>query len=338
MLDVLCFGIIVSDHVCQPIDHLPKAGELVLAPRLDLTIGGNAANVSTNMAGLGVKVGVVGLVGQDVFGRHVRDSLETAGVDCRLLAESATSQTSQTMIVNVRGEDRRFIHVIGANADFDASQVTPEMVRNCRVLFLGGYLLAENPPAATVERLFRTAREEVIPTLLDVVVPGPGDYWPRLRPVLALTDVFMPNEDEGKLITGESDPWRQAEAFRAAGVRTVIITRGVHGCLVISDAGRFEVPAHPVEFVDGTGSGDAFVSGYIFGLLHGKSVTQCVELGSAMGASCVQAIGATTGVFGADELATFVREHPLQVRWLDSALDSFHSESCADVRAKSSKH
>lgn len=63
MLDVLCFGIIVSDHLCSPISRVPRAGELVLSPRFELAIGGNAANVSTDLAKLGVKVGVVGLVG-----------------------------------------------------------------------------------------------------------------------------------------------------------------------------------------------------------------------------------------------------------------------------------
>lgn len=312
-LDVLCFGIIVSDHLCSPISHLPKAGELVLSPRFELAIGGNAANVSTDLSKLGVNVGVVGRVGRDVFGRHVRESLEAAGVDCRLLAESTTSQTSQSLIVNVQGEDRRFIHAVGANAEFDASQVTPEMVRDCRVLFLGGYLLAAKPSAETVARLFRAAREANIPTLLDVVVPGPGDYWSRLAPVLALTDIFMPNEDESTLLTGETDPWRQAEVFRSAGVRTVIITRGGHGCVIVCDEGRFEADAHQVPFVDGTGSGDAFVSGYILGLLRGVGTLDCVRLGSAMGASCVRSTGATTGVFNAQELAEFIATHELKI-------------------------
>ena len=313
MLDVLCFGIIVSDHICAPISRLPRAGELIMTPRLELTIGGNAANVSTDLTKLGVKVGVVGLVGKDIFGRHVRESLVAAGVDCRLLCESPTSQTSQSLIVNVQGEDRRFIHGVGANADFDASQVTPDMVRDCRVLFLGGYLLAEKPPVENIVRLFQAAREAGVTTLLDVVLPGSGDYWPRLRPLLPLVDVFMPNEDEGKLITGESDPWRQAEAFHAAGVRTSIITRGGSGCIVVSNERRFQAEAHRVEFVDGTGSGDAFVSGYILGMLRGADVAQCVKLGSAMGASCVRSTGATTGVFSAPELEAFVASHSLPI-------------------------
>ncbi len=157
------------------------------------------------------------------------------------------------------------------------------------------------------------ARDAGIPTLLDVVLPGPGDYWPRLRPVLALTDVFMPNEDESVLLTGETDPWRQAEAFRSAGVRTAIITRGGNGCVIVSEEGRFEAEAHRVPFVDGTGSGDAFVSGYISGLLRGASTLDCVRLGSAMGASCVRSTGATTGVFNTSELNEFMAVRPLAI-------------------------
>jgi sugar/nucleoside kinase (ribokinase family) len=181
------------------------------------------------------------------------------------------------------------------------------------VLFLGGYLLAEQPAAANIVPLFQAARDAGIPTLLDVVVPGPGDYWARLRPVLALTDIFMPNEDESVLLTGETDPWRQAEAFRAAGVRTAIITRGGHGCVIVSDEGRFQAEAHRVPFVDGTGSGDAFVSGYILGLLRGHNTLDCVRLGSAMGASCVRSTGATTGVFNVTELDAFVAANPLTI-------------------------
>src|SRR5207302_172872 len=48
--DILCAGIVVADHICTPIDHLPAAGELVLAERILLTIGGCAANVAVDLA------------------------------------------------------------------------------------------------------------------------------------------------------------------------------------------------------------------------------------------------------------------------------------------------
>ena len=67
-LDVLCAGIIVADHVCAPISHLPDAGELVMAENMLLTIGGCAANVAVDLAKMEVRAAVVGRVGSDIFG------------------------------------------------------------------------------------------------------------------------------------------------------------------------------------------------------------------------------------------------------------------------------
>ena len=121
--DVLCAGIIVADHVCSPIPHLPAAGELVLADQMLLTIGGCAANVAVDLVKLGAAAAVVGRVGGDVFGRVVADMLRERGVDVSAVQATPGLDTSQTLIVNVAGQDRRFIHTFGANAVFRASDI-----------------------------------------------------------------------------------------------------------------------------------------------------------------------------------------------------------------------
>src|SRR3954451_24018859 len=103
---VLCAGIIVADHVSSPISHLPAAGELVLADQLLLTIGGCAANVAVDLGRLGVPATVVGCVGDDVFGRIVADMLQRNQVDVSGLRIKPGLDTSQTLIVNVAGQDR----------------------------------------------------------------------------------------------------------------------------------------------------------------------------------------------------------------------------------------
>src|ERR1700722_8545148 len=113
--EVLCAGIVVADHVSSPISHLPAAGELVLADQLILTIGGCAANVAVDLVKLGVPATVVGCVGEDVFGRALAGMLGERQVDVSGLIVRSGLDTSQTLIVNVRGQDRRFIHTFGAN-------------------------------------------------------------------------------------------------------------------------------------------------------------------------------------------------------------------------------
>jgi sugar/nucleoside kinase (ribokinase family) len=311
--EVLCAGIIVADHVSSPIPHLPAAGELVLAEQLLLTIGGCAANVAVDLVRLGHTAGVVGCVGEDVFGRIVAEMLRERQVDVSGLQVKPGHDTSQTLIVNVAGQDRRFIHTFGANGVFEASDISPERVASCRVLYLGGYLLMNRVLADETAALFRAARARGVRTVLDVVTPGSGAYLPRLEPVLPHVDVFLPNNHEAELITGLTDPVRQAEVFHRLGAQTAIVTLGDTGSVLVTDGLRVRAGTFSVPFVDATGGGDAFAAGYIDGLLRGQGPEECLRRASAVGASCVRAIGTTTGVFTAAECEDFLARHPLKV-------------------------
>jgi sugar/nucleoside kinase (ribokinase family) len=185
-----------------------------------------------------------------------------------------------------------------------------------QVLYVGGYCLSDQPAPDNIGALFRRASEMGVKTVLDVVIPRSANYWPFLEPVLPWTDVFLPNRDEAQLITGEKDPLRQSLRFREAGAKTVVITCGADGSVTAFDGGQLRAGGFQVAQVDGTGSGDAFAAGYIHGLLEGLDVPQCVRIGSALGASCVRATGATTGVFNAQELAEFLETHPFDCRRL----------------------
>lgn len=313
-VECLSVGILVADHLCDPIDHSPAAGELVISPRLPLALGGCAANVGIDLARLGVRVGVVGCVGQDAFGRFLIDELSAGGIDVAGIRQLADAETSGTLIINVRGEDRRFIHSPGANARLQAADIPLERVRRAKVLYVGGYLLMPALEGQPLAELFRAARAAGVTTVLDIVMPGPGDHWPKLKDVLAETDVFLPNTDEAAVITGKQDPWQQAEQFAAAGARTVVITCGGQGSVAISGNERLQSGVFPVEYRGGTGAGDAFDAGFIAGLLGGEDLAGCLRWGSAVGASCVRSVSATESVFTRAEAERFLRDHPFDIQ------------------------
>lgn len=315
-VDCLSVGLLVADHLCAPISHLPAAGELVLADRLELNIGGCASNAAMDLARLGVNVGVVGCVGHDTFGRFVLDTLSTAGADIASIRQIEGVGTSGTLIVNVAGEDRRFIHSIGANGHLTAADIPLDRLRRAKVLYVGGYFVMPALEAGELARVFRQARRLNVKTVLDVVLPGPGEYWPALEQLLPECDVFLPNDDEAAVITGLSNPRDQAERFRQAGAGTVAITCGESGSVLVTDGLRVEATAHRVPYVGGTGAGDAFDAGYIAALLEGCDPLECLAWGSALGASCVRSISATDSVFTRPEAEQFIREHPLRItRW-----------------------
>jgi sugar/nucleoside kinase (ribokinase family) len=314
--EVLCAGIVVADHVCAPIPKLPAAGELVMADRLLLTIGGCAANAAVDLVKMGLRAAVAGRVGGDIFGRIVADLLREAGVDGSALQVTPEADTSQTLIINVAGQDRRFIHTFGANVEFRAADIPLALATRCRALYLGGYLLMPRVLQEELIPVFAAARKAGVKTVLDVAVPGPGEHLSRLEKLLPYVDVFLPNNHEAELITGERDPVKQAEIFHRLGARTAVVTLGADGAVLIGEGVRLKAGVYSVPFVDGSGGGDAFDAGYLYGLLHHMEPEDCLKVASALGASCVRAVGTTPGVFTRPEYEAFVGEHALRIEKL----------------------
>jgi sugar/nucleoside kinase (ribokinase family) len=313
MLDVLSAGIIVADHVCTPIPHLPAAGELVMADGMLLTIGGCAANAAVDLAKMQVRVGVLGRVGTDVFGRVVTEMLREANVDVSHIQASPGADTSQTLIVNVQGQDRRFIHTFGANRDFRAADIPLGLLDRIKVLYLGGYLLMPGMTQDELVPVFQAARAKGVKTVLDIAVPAKGEWLSRFDRLLPHVDVFLPNNHEAELITGEKDPLKQAEVFQRLGAGTTIITLGGDGAILVQKDLRLRAGVYAVPMVDASGGGDAFDAGYIYGLLRGMDAMGCLRVASALGASCVRAIGTTPGVFTREECEGFLAEHALSI-------------------------
>lgn len=314
--DVLSVGLVVADHVCAPVDHLPAAGELVTTSDMILSIGGGASNVAVDLRKMNCSVAISAAVGDDAFGRIVRDMLAQQGVDVGHLRMLPNRPTSQTLIVNVRGQDRRFIHLIGAYGEYRAEDIPLDAARQAKVLYVGYFLLM---PALTAEGLipvFDEVRQAGGKVVVDIAIGGPGEHAAKLERLLPHVDVFTPNQDEAAVILGERDPLRQAEAFHRMGAGTAIITMGQGGSVLVSKDLKLKAGSYPVEFVDGSGGGDAFCAGYIYGLIKRLPTEECLKIASALGASCVRAIGTTPGVFTEAECLEFIRQHPLPLERL----------------------
>jgi sugar/nucleoside kinase (ribokinase family) len=312
--EVVCAGILVADHVCTPMERLPDEGHLVAVERMFLLTGGCAANVGVNVAKQGLGVRVLGAVGDDSWGRFVREDLQSRGVDTGAVRVLPEWHTSQTMILLCKGQDRRFVHTFGANGGFRASDVDLGLLDGARVFYLGGYLAMPGLLPDDLAGLFAACRERGVRTVLDVVVPTGVSVEGQLAPVLRHTDVFLPNNDEAEILTGEYQPERQARRLLEMGVETVVVTMGDEGLLFARGNEMGRAAHFPSEVLDQTGAGDAFCAGFITGMVRGLDLAGCVAYGSALGASCVRSIGCYQGVFDRLQAEAFLAEHPLPVR------------------------
>jgi len=228
---------------------------------------------------------------------------------------SAHMGTSKTVILPVVGEDRRYIHTFGANAEFRGTDIDLDLLPRAGVLYLGGFLIMPALDSRAVADRFRSARERGITTVLDVVVPaGEGEgAMQLLADILPFTDYFLPNEEEAHALTEEATPYRQAARFLEAGCGAVLVTRGSKGALLLNDTEHVEADAYPVDVVDASGSGDAFAAGFITGLVEKWEMEVALRFASAIGASACTRLGCTAGVFTRAEAEAFMGRNPLRI-------------------------
>jgi sugar/nucleoside kinase (ribokinase family) len=309
-MEVVCLGILVADVFAQPVSALPQPGELKTTDGFLHSAGGCAANVAVNLRRLGRSVSVVGKVGSDSLGQFVIDELARQGIGTGWIRRSATQPTSATVILNVRGEDRRYLHCIGANRDFSAADVGPQILLGTKVLYAGGYMAMPGFSGGDLQRIFRDAKNAGLTTVLDVVIPaGTSGAAEQVLPALAYTDYFLPNNDEAKLLTGASSPLEQArELSRHSPRATVVVTLGSGGSLAVKEGRIVETPAFHMASIDESGAGDAFAAGLIVGILEGWTLESTLRFAAAVGASCTRAVGCSAGVFGFQEAMDYVKE------------------------------
>jgi sugar/nucleoside kinase (ribokinase family) len=310
-MDVACLGILVADLFLEPVDTLPQAGELKTTEGFVTGAGGCAANVAQCLRKLGRSVGVVGKVGRDRFGDYVIDELRRQGAETAHIRRSDTRPTSSTVIINVVGEDRRYLHCIGANGDLTIYDVDVNILEATRILYVGGYLAMPSFGAGELTELLKAAKERNAAVVLDVVIPaGKTDAAAQLFPALPYVDYFLPNEDEARGLTGSSDPVQQARVLADYNPEmTVVITRGPEGSVALHGGQILRIEPFRMTSVDESGAGDAFTAGFITGLLEKWSVPESLRFASAVGASCTRALGCIDGVFRFDEAVSFLSAH-----------------------------
>jgi len=315
-IECLSMGILFADVACEPVERLPDEGQLVATKRMLLSLGGCASNAALDLARVGVDVGVAGCVGDDPFGKFIVEALSVDRIDTGGIHKIAGMGSACSMVINVENQDRRFISTPAANTRLTVDHISADWLRQAKVLYVGGYYMMPGLETDDMVQLFRNARAAGTKTILDVVLYGEENYWERIAPLLPETDVFMPNDDEAALIAGIKDPLEQAQRFREAGAKSVVITCGSEGSVFVSDKTRLRSGVYPTEFVGGTGSGDAFDAGFIMGILEGQDAAGCLRWGSALGASCVRSVTATESVFTRSEAEAFMNQHELKIEEL----------------------
>ncbi len=311
---ILCVGDMVADIFSSPLARLPEPGELVLSDKIAVFPGGNALNTAIALRRLGENVAVAGSIGDDALGRLLLDQIQTQRLDVRGVRQEPGGRTASTFILRTEGQDRRFIHSLGVAGTFTGEHVSAELIPHNGIMLVGGYLKLGALDDNVLADLMCHARQRNCKVVLNVcIAQGSGVDPGRCLSLLEYVDVFVANEDEAHVLTGETTPALQAKALHLAGARVVVITRGDHGLYADDGERTVEMGIFKVPLVDPSGCGDCFNAGLIAALLRTWDIVRTLEFASAVGAIGATALGCTNGVPSFSEVGRFLEENKVDI-------------------------
>jgi len=296
--EVFCAGNAVADVLARPVDGLAVPGTSQRLDDVALGPGGNGVNTAIALARLGIRVALAAPVGDDRLGGMLRESVRAAGVDDSNLVTIRDAKTSASLVLIESSGERRLLHFRGANAHFSAQHVNWELVKGARVFHYASAFALPAFDGATLTDALRRARELGCLTAVNICWDLQGRWLSLLEPALAYTDFIFPNREEGRQLTGESEPEAIAQRLRSAGVKTAIVKLGAKGCFVDSAEGCFTSPGFAVHPVDTTGAGDCFAAAFLAAICWGEGLPEAARFANAAGAL------ATLGMGGADSAPT----------------------------------
>ena len=242
--------------------------------RVEDVLGGSGVYAAIAASFFGNTVQLVGVVGAD-FPQTYTDILETHGIDLQGLERVEDGKSFRwggryTEDFNVR--DTLFTEL---NVIEDFQPVLPETYKDVPYLFL-----ANNSPVLQLSIIEQSTNPKLV--VCDTMDFWINEEWEALEALLARVDVLILNDSEARLLTGDSNLVRAAETILRYGPERVIIKKGEHGAISITESSYFNAPAYPIKQVaDPTGAGDSFAGG-MMGYLASVEDTSEEAIRSAM--------------------------------------------------------
>ncbi|MGN6274175.1 MAG: ribokinase [Protaetiibacter sp.] len=292
MAEIVVLGSANMDLVVrQP--RLPEPGETMFGSSFTTVPGGKGLNQAIAAARVGGDVAFLGAVGGDAFGRELRDTLETSGVNTDAIA-LVERPTGTAHIAVLDGGENAIVVVPDANGvELPLDDVQRAAIRSAR------YLVVQfERPLPLVAEAVTFARSVGVTT---VVTPAP--VLPLPAGFLDQVDILVPNAAEARALAGIDDETDAARAL-SARVGTVVVTRGARGALVARGGDILaEVPPHLVTPIDTTGAGDTFTGVLVARLAAGDAEPDALRAASVAAALATTRQGASTSMPSWPEVA-----------------------------------
>lgn len=296
-MEVGIIGSLNEEIILGPLSRWPARGKQVFVESLERRKAGSAVSVALPLAKLGVKTGVLGAVGDDENGILIRQRLAGAGVDTEGIIRIKGKQTGLCVSIFRPDAERAYISALSALTDFKLGHLKQKesYLSTAGVVLLSGCFVIPGLSFGDIYRLFKECRRRGQTVCLDTGWDPQG--WPSrtrtgVRKVLSEVDVFLPNEDEAREISGRRNLEGAVKQLWSWGPKRVYVKRGIRGCIGGRDGEIIRQKGFPAKARNVTAAGEAFNAGIIYGILQRMPEGQMMRWANALAALVISKAGA----------------------------------------------
>ncbi len=284
-IELLVFGDTAIDHFYE-VDRIPQINGASDVIKFRHFYGGMGANTAVVANSLGIKTGLVSVIGTDA--EDYKKYMENMGI--RLYLTGVFGDTTRSIFFKTNGDQISFFYK-GVTERLDDIEIDKELVENSKCIYMARTYLKLQ------KRVSRYCRNKFL-----VYNPGYGVFKFKKVPedfykIIKNTNVLILNQYELEYLKGIGFSIRYN-----MGPKIFLITRGKEGCDVYSKDAKIKVPAFKTRVIDTSGAGDAFNAGFMVGYLRGFDTYESVKIGNVVASFIVEKWGCQTNLPGWDAM------------------------------------
>jgi 5-dehydro-2-deoxygluconokinase len=277
-----------SNDIGVPLKH---------ARSFNVYVGGCPANVAVGTRRLGLRSAIVTRVGTEPLGDFIMNFLEAEGVNTKSVVRDPR-HLSGLVVLGIEPPDKfplTFYRENCADIHLALDDVHAAPLAETHVLFVSGTGFSREPSLSATTAAVERAQAGGALVMLDVdyrptLWDDPRAFGPTVRRILATVDLAVGTEDEIRAAADQADIEAATARLLRVGrnLQALVVKRGQRGSTVLTaDGERIDAPPFPVEVLNVLGAGDAYVSGFLYGVRHGWDWRRCARFGNATGAIVV---------------------------------------------------
>ncbi|HBJ1645724.1 5-dehydro-2-deoxygluconokinase [Clostridium botulinum] len=285
-------------------------------------LGGSPANIAVGLSRLGKKVGFIGKVSKDQFGKFVVDYFDNEGIDTSQIKYAENGESLGLTFTEIASPTESSILMYRngiADLELDVNEIDEEYIKNTKAIVISGTALAKSPSREAALKALELAKKNDTIVIFDVDY---REYNWKNKDEIAIyysivgkqSDIVMGSREEFDLMESlivkeKSTDEESAKRWLGFGNKIVVIKHGKEGSTAYTNDGKsYKIKPFPVKLLKSFGGGDAYASAFIYGILEEWDIMDALEFGSASAAMLVASHSCSEDMPTVKEINEFIKE------------------------------